>query len=59
MNFYYEAKFSGELDIKCLMPLTRFENELTQIDTDLLKKYSKQLDDRIKQIQHRCWSVAR
>ena len=59
MPFYYEAKFSGELDIKCLMPLTRFENELTAIDTGLLKTYSVYLDNKIKEVQHRCWNTAR
>lgn len=56
--FLDEAKTSGQLDVKCLMPLTRFENELTLIDTNLLKNYSSRLDKEIKDIQHRCWTTA-
>ena len=53
-----EAKTSGILDIKCLMPLTRFENELTLIDVDRLKSYSSKLSKKIKEVQDRCWRVA-
>lgn len=56
--FLEEAKTSGQLDIKCLMPLTRFENELTLIDIDKLKEYSTKLDREIKEIQNRCWTTA-
>ena len=56
--FLDEAKTSGQLDIKCLMPLTRFENELTLIDVDILKKYSTYLDKKIKDCQNRCWTTA-
>lgn len=56
--FLEEAQTSGQLDIKCLMPLTRFENELTLIDTEKLKEYSLKLDKDIKDIQNRCWTTA-
>lgn len=56
--YYDEAKTSGLLDVQCLQPLERFENELTLIDTDRLKKYSANLDNRISEIQHRCWETA-
>lgn len=56
--FYDEAKTSGQLDIKCLQPLERFENELTLIDTERLGKYSVKLDKKIKEIQNRCWTAA-
>lgn len=58
LPFLQEAKISGQLDIKCLMPLTRFENELTLIDTEMLKKYSNTLDKKIKEVQERCWNTA-
>lgn len=56
--YYDEAKTSGVLDVQCLMPLTRFENELTLIDTDRLRQYSNKLDNQIKEIQERCWATA-
>jgi DNA polymerase I-like protein with 3'-5' exonuclease and polymerase domains len=56
--FYEEAKMSGQLDVKCLMPLTRFENELTLIDVDKLKEYSKYLEGKINEVQNRCWTTA-
>lgn len=56
--YYDEAAASGQLDVQCLMPLTRFENELTLIDTDRLKEYSNILGERINGIQQRCWATA-
>ena len=56
--FLDEAKISGILDNNCLMPLTRFENELTLIDVDRLKAYSNKLDKKIKEVQERCWRTA-
>ena len=56
--FYDEAKTSGQLDLQCLMPLTRFENELSLIDVDRLKKYSDIYDRKIKEVQKRCWTTA-
>lgn len=58
MPFLEEAKMSGQLDVQCLMPLLRFENELTLIDTDRLRQYSKYYEDRINEVQNRCWQVA-
>ena len=56
--FYDEAKTSGKLDIECLMPLERFENELTLIDVDRLKEYNEILTRKIKEVQNRCWATA-
>lgn len=56
--FYEEAKTSGQLDVQCLMPLERFENEMTLIDTDRLKTYSKVLGDDIDAVRDRCWATA-
>lgn len=55
--YYKEAKTSGYLDIACLMPLTRFENELTLIDVNRLNEYSKQLQSKIDEVQNRCWTA--
>lgn len=56
--FLKQAKKSGELDVKCLMPLSRFECELTRIDVDKLKNYSVDLTEQIEACQHRCWETA-
>lgn len=56
--FYDEAKTSGWLDVNCLMPLTRFENELTLIDTNRLKQYSDRLSKNIQDCENRCWTTA-
>ena len=56
--FYDEAKFSGQLDVQCLMPLERFENELTLIDVERLKKYSENLSNKINEVENRCWATA-
>lgn len=56
--FLKEAHISGMLDVQCLMPLTRFENELTLIDVDRLKNYSHKLSTKIKEVQDRCWRTA-
>ena len=56
--FYEEAKTSGQLDVQCLMPLTRFEKELTLIDVDRLKQYSDNLANKINEVQQRCWATA-
>ena len=56
--FYDEAKMSGQLDVECLMPLTRFENELTLIDVDRLKVYNEILTKKIRDVQNRCWTTA-
>ncbi len=58
MNFYTEAGASGYFDVYSLMPLTRFENELTLIDVERLKKYSEIYDKKIKGVQNRCWETA-
>lgn len=58
MPFLKAAKQSGILDTQCLQPLTRFENEMTKIDVDKLKDYSKDLTEQITEIQHRCWTTA-
>lgn len=56
--FMDEAKTSGQLDVQCLQPLTRFENETTLIDTDKLRKYSQDLATEISNVQKRCYDVA-
>lgn len=56
--FFDEARISGVLDVQCLQPLERFENELTLIDTERLKNYGNKLDKKIKEVQERCWSTA-
>lgn len=56
--FLQAAKTSGYLDIHCLMPLTRFENDLTLIDIKRLNEYSTYLDTQIKECQKRCWTTA-
>lgn len=56
--FLKQAKKSGELDVKCLMPLSRFECELTRIDVDKLKNYSVDLTEQIEACQCRCWETA-
>ena len=56
--FYDEARASGVLDTACLMPLTRFENELTLMDVDKLKKYSEIYAKKIADVQNRCWATA-
>ena len=56
--FLKEAKTSGQLDVQCLEPLTRFENETTLIDVDKLKKYSEDLSNEIASVQKRCYDVA-
>ena len=58
MPFLKQAKKSGELDVKCLQPLTRFENEMTVIDTEKLKAYSENLSEQIEGCQRRCWDMA-
>ncbi|MBQ2639272.1 MAG: hypothetical protein IJF92_00700 [Bacilli bacterium] len=58
MPFLKAAKKSGELDVKCLQPLTRFENEMTEVDVEKLKNYSKDLTEQIEACQHRCWEMA-
>lgn len=57
MPFLKNAKESGKLDVKCLQPLTRYENELTMIDTDKLKAYSKDLTEQIEACQQRCYEM--
>lgn len=57
MPFLKQAKKSGELDVKCLQPLVRFENELTEIDTEKLKTYSDYLTEKIRGCQERCWTM--
>ena len=49
---------SAKLDTKCLLPLTRYENEMTYIDVDKLKSYSKDLTEKIEGCQQRCWAAA-
>lgn len=56
--FLKEAKTSGQLDIQCLQPLTRFENETTLIDTNKLEKYSEDLSNQINIVQTRCYDTA-
>ena len=56
--FMDEAKTSGQLDVQCLQPLTRFENETTLIDTDKLRKYSQDLATEISNVQKRCYDTA-
>lgn len=56
--FLDEAGASGVLDVKCLQPLERFENELTLIDTNRLKEYSLFLGRKIDEVQNRCWTTA-
>lgn len=56
--FFDEARASGILDTMSLMPLTRFENELTLIDVDKLKKYSNIYARKIADVQNRCWTTA-
>lgn len=56
--FYDDAGISGQLDIKCLQPLERFENELSLIDVDRLKQYSRILSKKIDEVQQRCWATA-
>lgn len=56
--FFNEAKISGILDIQCLQPLERFENDLTLIDVARLKSYGAKLDKKIKEVQSRCWATA-
>ncbi len=58
MPYFVEAGVSGILDVNCLMPLTRFENELTLMDTEKLKTYKVKLENKIKEVQERCWSAA-
>ena len=58
LPYLVEAGISGKLDTKCLMPLTRFENELTLMDTDKLKFYKKKLENKISEVQQRCWTAA-
>lgn len=52
-KFLLEAKTSGILDTKCLMPLTRFENETTIIDVETLKSYSRYYDEEIRAVEER------
>lgn len=56
--FLKEAKTSGQLDLYCLQPLTRFENETTLIDTSKLEKYSSDLSNSIQKVQDRCFATA-
>ena len=56
--FMEEAKTSGQLDVQCLQPLMRFENETTLIDVDKLKKYSEDLSNEIASVQKRCYDFA-
>lgn len=55
--FYKEASTSGQLDVACLMPLMRFEEETLQLDVDMLKSYSAGIDEEIEQIQQECWAI--
>lgn len=57
-NYLKEAQTSGILDVQCLMPLTRFENETTLIDTEMLRSYSKYYDEEIKSVEERVRNVA-
>lgn len=54
--FYDEAKTSGQLDVQCLQPLTRFENELTKIDVHKLKEYSETFSRKIEEVQNACYA---
>ena len=56
--YFRDAKMSGILDTKCLMPLTRFENELTLMDTEKLVSYKLKLENKIEEVQERCWTAA-
>ena len=56
--FLKQTKQSGQLDVKCLQPLSRFECEMTKIDVDRLKEYSANLSQQIQGCQQRCWKTA-
>ena len=56
--FLEEAKTSGQLDIKSLFPLMRYEQETILIDVDRLKLYSDQTQKEIEEVQNRVWAVA-
>ena len=56
--FYQEAKTSGQLDNAFLMPLMRMEEETIQIDVDMLKSYSKDIDNDIDRVQNETWAIA-
>lgn len=58
MPYFLEARISGVLDVNCLMPLTRFENELTLIDTNKLREYQVILNKKLEGVQQRCWTAA-
>ena len=58
MPYFLEARISGVLDVNCLMPLTRFENELTLIDTNKLREYQAILSKKLEGVQQRCWTAA-
>lgn len=53
-----EAKTSGQLDVGCLQPLLRFEDELTLVDVDRLHKYSDYYNDMIKGCEDRVREAA-
>lgn len=56
--YYKEAKTSGILDTQCLLPLMRYEEELTKIDVDKLREYSKYYDEKIKGCEQRVRDAA-
>jgi DNA polymerase-1 len=58
LPFVKMAKKSGILDTQSLMPLTRLEQELTCIDTNILNKYSIDLQEKIDECKRRCFETA-
>lgn len=55
--FMQEARISGQLDVNCLMPLMRYEEETMLIDKDMLQSYSVGIDEEIEKVQQECWAI--
>lgn len=57
-KYLLEARDSGVLDVSCLEPLLRFEDELTLIDIDKLHEYSDYYSNMIKGCEDRVREAA-
>lgn len=57
-KYLLEARDSGTLDVKCLQPLLRFEDELTLIDINKLHEYSDYYNNMIKGCEDRVREAA-
>ena len=57
-SFYKAAGVSGQLDVKFLYPLMKWENESLAVDRSMLVKYSEYLSEEINTVQDRIWKHA-